>query len=291
MTSHPTHRWTRLTTAKWEDAWAERLRFLGPQSVAFLTWPDSRAMKIEAYCDEATARNLERVFGGRRTRLAAHVWSGNPSAPRGPISIRKRLKVFSDEASWRQWGKRAPRGIYIPAGMAFGTGEHSTTASCLRMLCDFHPEPGFAAADLGCGSGILAIAAEALGAGSVDALDNDPAAIRITRQNARRNRCQNIRVLCGSVLEWPSANLRKPAAHAQYQIITANLFSELLVAAAPRLAAALRPGGILIFSGVLVRQIAEVRAALEARGLASVRLVRRGKWCAGIQIARPEGTS
>ncbi|GAB4180476.1 MAG: hypothetical protein Fur0032_21460 [Terrimicrobiaceae bacterium] len=271
-----THRWTRLASAKWEDAWQERLRFLGPHATAFITWPDSRALKIEAYCDARTAADLVKNFGGRATKISPTVWSGVITAPRAPLSIRGKLKIFSDTESWKSWGDRRPRGLLIPSGMAFGTGEHATTASCLRMLCDELPRlpENFSAADLGCGSGILALAAKALGAGAVEAIDNDPAAIRTSKENARLNQLRGLNIRRASVLDWT------PALHPD--IVLANLYSELLMAAAPLISAALVPGSPLVFSGVLNRQAREVTASLEKNHLSIERIVRRGKWCAGL---------
>lgn len=272
------HRWTRLSSAKWEDSWIERLRFLGPERVAFITWPDSRALKIEAYCDEATAKKLIKTFGGRSTKIAPHVWSGDPEKPRGPLSIRGALKVYSDEESWKEWRDKGnkPPGIFIPAGMAFGTGEHATTATCLRLLSDLAPElpEKFATLDLGTGSGILAIGAAALGAGEVKAMDYDAASVRITKQNAAKNRAKHIQVEEGDVLEFAEKN--------RYDVILANLFSETLMAASPRITKALKAKGWLIFSGVLRKQADEVAATFAQQGFTPARIVARGKWCAGI---------
>lgn len=272
------HRWTRLSSAKWEDSWIERLRFLGPERVAFITWPDSRALKIEAYCDEATAKKLIKTFGGRSTKIAPHVWSGDPDKPRGPLSIRGALKVYSDEESWKEWRDKGnkPPGIFIPAGMAFGTGEHATTATCLRLLSDLAPElpEKFATLDLGTGSGILAIGAAALGAGEVKAMDYDAASVRITKQNAAKNRAKHIQVEEGDVLEFAEKN--------RYDVILANLFSETLMAASPRITKALKAKGWLIFSGVLRKQADEVAATFAKQGFTPARIVARGKWCAGI---------
>ncbi len=269
-------RWTRLSSIKWEDAWVERLRFLGPDRVAFITWPDSRALKIEAYCDDATAKRLVKGFGGKATKIAPHIWTGDPQRPRGPLSIRGKLKVFADEASWREWADRNPRGIFIPAGMAFGTGEHATTATCLRLLADLAAElpTDFSALDLGTGSGILAIGAEALGAGAVEAVDYDPAAVRIAKQNARANRSKRCTFVQGDVLQL---NIKKPV-----DLVMANLFSDVFLAAAPRIARATKKNGWLIFSGVLRKQALEVAAALQKAGFAAPRIIPRGKWCAGI---------
>jgi ribosomal protein L11 methyltransferase len=270
------HRWTRLSSVKWEDAWTERLRFLSPDQLAFITWPDSRALKIEAYCEEKTARQLVKHFGGRATKIAPHIWSGDPARPRAPLAIRGKLKVYSDEASWKEWGQKRPPGILVPAGMAFGTGEHATTATCLRLLADLAPElpEGFLALDLGTGSGILAIAAEVFGAAETLAIDYDPTAVRIARQNARKNRTRHITTETGDVLEL---RVGKP-----YDVVMANLFSEVLISATPRIVRATRPGGWLIFSGVLKKQAPEVAAALQKAGFSKPRIIPRGKWCAGI---------
>ena len=272
------HRWTRLSSTKWEDAWTERLRFLGPEKIAFTTWSDSRALKIEVYCDERTARQLVKRFGGRAAMLAEHIWTGDPARPRGPLSIRGKLKIFSDKPSWREWQKatRKPDAIFIPAGMAFGTGEHATTATCLRLLADIATElpAGFTALDLGTGAGILAIAAKALGASRVEAVDYDPVAVRIANTNASTNGFRTIKVSRGDV--------RKLAIHRPFDVVLANLFSDVLMAAAPRIARAARPGGWLIFSGVLRNQAHEVASALKAAGFSYPRLIARGKWCAGM---------
>jgi ribosomal protein L11 methyltransferase len=257
----------------------ERLRFLGPEKLAFITWQGSRALKIEAYCDERTAKNLVKRFGGRFTKLARHVWTGDPSRPRGPLSIRRKLKVFPDMASWREWrrARRKPAGIFIPAGMAFGTGEHATTAACLRLLADLTnqlPKHGFTALDLGTGAGILAIGAKALGAGEVEAIDYDPVAVRIAKRNASANGFQTIKVSRGDVLKLAS---RKP-----FDVVLANLFSDVLIRAAARIARATKPDGYLIFSGVLREQGEQVVHALQEAGFSKSRVIARGKWCAGI---------
>lgn len=276
------YRWTRLSSQKWEDAWEERLQFLGPGRVAMVTWPESKALKIEAFTDRRTAEALVGRFGGRATKVAAHIWAEKQSAPRAPLAIRSRLWVFSDEASWKR--SKKPGAMWIPAGMAFGTGEHATTATCLRLLCDAAkslPE-GWRAIDAGTGSGILAIAAEKLGASSVDALDFDPACVRIARENARNNGCRRVKVVRGDA--------RELAPFLRADVILANLFSELLLASAPGFAKNLSRGGRLVFSGVLRKQADEVCAGLEAAGFEPPRIIARGKWCAGSTSLKPAKT-
>lgn len=279
------HRWTRLSSQKWEDVWQERLQFLGPGSVVMITWPQSRALKIEAFCDKATAAGLVKRFGGRSTRLADHHWTGDPVRPRAPIPIRGRLFIHPDDSTWRAAADPA-RHLFIPAGMAFGTGDHATTATCLRLLVDAsaHLASGWTAIDAGTGSGILAIAAEKLGAARVEAIDSDPACVRIASENARANKCRNVRVRRGDA--------RKISALPPADVLTANLFSELLIASAPGFSKRLKPAGWLIFSGVLRPQKESVIAALVQCGFAPPHVIDRGKWCAGatqLRSTKPRG--
>jgi len=269
-----THRWTRLATRKWQDAWEERLLFLDPQRVAMMTWPDSRTLKIEAYCDEATAKRLVKEFGGRATRLQKTIWSGDPDQPRAPIPIRGKLKIFPDEKTFKQSANK-PVGIYIPASMAFGTGEHATTATCLRLLCDLNLPDSFTAADLGSGSGVLAIAAEKLGAQHVHAIDFDRNAVREGRRNLKRNQCRNILIEQLSVADW------SPLPRS-LDLVMANLYSELLIASAKTISKSLKPGAPFIYSGTLIRQAEEVSEALRACRIQTLKTVKRGKWIAAL---------
>jgi ribosomal protein L11 methyltransferase len=277
------HRWTRLSSKKWEDAWSERLRFLGSSNVIFVTWPNSNALKVEAYCHQRQAKELVRRFGGRASKLQRQIWTGDPARPRAPLSIRGKFKVFSELHAWRTWRQSGSkgRGIFIPAGMAFGSGEHTTTATCMRLLADVVGSlpANFAALDLGTGAGILAIAAKALGAGRVAAVDFDPVAVRIAKQNARTNGFSTIEVTQGDVLRLA---VRRP-----FDIVLANLFSDVLVQAAPRIARATRIGGWLVFSGVLREQALEVATAFQAAGFRKPRILAHGKWSAGVCQRNP----
>jgi ribosomal protein L11 methyltransferase len=270
------HRWTRLSSTTWEDAWEERLRFVDPQQIAFFTWRGSHALKIEAYCSESTAKKLVNRFGGRVTKLAKHGGKGSPAAPREPLSIRGKLKIFSERSAWRRCRNAGEaRAIFIPAGMAFGTGEHATTASCLRLLADITSKllPDFAALDIGTGAGILAIGAKALGASRVKAIDYDPAAVRIAKKNAANNGFPMIEVDRGDALRLTERRV--------FDVVLANLLNDVLIAAAPRIARATKSGGWLIFSGVLREQVQEVASAFEAAGFSTSRILTSGNWCAG----------
>ena len=267
------HRWTRLSTQRMEEDWYARLSHIDPEHLVMLTQPESSSLKIQVFGDKKTVEGLVRDFGGKMTLLSPEVWTGGKA--RAPLSIRGRLKVHSDEATFRE-AENTGRDLFIPAGMAFGTGDHATTATCLRLLCDIVPglPAGWRALDAGTGTGILAIAAEKLGASAVEAFDFDPVCIRVSKENAKANQCRRI--------AFSIADSRRAGGFQKADVILANLYSELLIASAPGLAKKLKPGGYFIFSGVLVRQAAEVSAALEKCGLGIPRFIRRGKWCAGI---------
>jgi ribosomal protein L11 methyltransferase len=164
--------------------------------------------------------------------------------------------------------------------MAFGTGEHATTAACLRFLCQEAGRIGkdWTMLDIGTGSGILAISAEKLGAKRVDAFDYDERAIKAAQANMRRNRCGRIKTTKTNLLRW------KP--RKTYPLVAANVFSEILRLAAPQITAAVRPGGCLILSGILRQQEHETLETFLLFGLQLEAVSRRGKWVT-LQLKAP----
>ena len=161
-----------------------------------------------------------------------------------PIPVGQRLLILpSWHAAEAQPGHR--EALIIDPGLAFGTGSHPTTRMCLEWL-DEHDVAGLRVIDYGCGSGILAIAAARLGAAEVIGIDIDPQAVLSTTENARINRVQ-VTALDGN------AALPAPA-----QLVVANILSTPLKLLAPILSSLVAPGGRLVLSGVLERQIDEV---------------------------------
>ena len=155
--------------------------------------------------------------------------------------------------------------IEIDAGIAFGSGEHATTEGCLLALAalrdkGFHPA---GALDMGCGSGILAIAAAKLYDCEVLAVDIDPASADFAREAAETNGAhQRVTALAGDGYATPQVGERAP-----YDLILANILANPLIAMAPDLAAALKPGGVAILSGLLADQAEAVTAAHVVAGL------------------------
>ena len=158
--------------------------------------------------------------------------------------------------------------------MAFGTGDHATTSTCLRLLVDVSRErkgTPWTVADLGTGTGVLAIAARKLGAGETFACDFDPFAVAAAGRNAIRNGTPEVLTKEQDVLQW------KPRKKG-YQVVMANLFSSVLIEAWPVIAKALAPGGDLIVSGILVSQAWGVFTAAASHGLGFTKVVTKGKW-------------
>jgi ribosomal protein L11 methyltransferase len=268
--------WRKLTSAKWEDAWLERLCFLGPARIAVFGLPGGKTIRIEAYAlTKKESAALVKQFGGQLRTLKDRVFTHQEPASREPIRIRKKLLVIASEKQREAVARKFPKRkiLVIPAAMAFGTGDHATTAACLRFLCDLAAEQTAVAwdmLDLGTGSGILGIAARLLGARNVTAFDFDPHAVRTAKENARLNKVTGMDIRKRDVTQWTPERTR--------DVVTANLFSEVLIRAASRIAAATKPCGWLIFSGVMRHQEKECVAALKTHGFREARTVRKGKW-------------
>ena len=269
-----THVWRKLGAAKWEDAWVERLTGFADR-LAITSLPGAKTIRLEVFqLNKREATSLHKMFGG--TVAPQKKWAPTASAaPRPPIRVRGKLAVVSSEKE-RAALKDSVPALLIPAGMAFGTGEHATTATCLRLLADVSAEltgQRWEMLDLGCGSGILALAARLLGAAKCLAGDFDPHAVRVTKENIRANALRGVIAQKLDVRSW-----RPPRT---WQVVAANIYSGILVEVAPVIAAAVAPGGRLVFSGILRTQEEEVLAAFRASGLRIDRIVRKGKWVAG----------
>jgi ribosomal protein L11 methyltransferase len=177
--------------------------------------------------------------------------------------------------------------IEIEAGEAFGTGHNATTALCLEAIDRLTRRRRFAhVLDLGCGTGVLAIAAARVLPGArVLAVDNDPLATAIARANARLNGVgRRVRVLDASGFSHP---LLRPAR--AFDLVLANLLPGPLIELAPAMRRALRPGGIAVLSGLLDHQAREVGASYCAAGFRLLARSRRAGWTVltVVCVARP----
>jgi ribosomal protein L11 methyltransferase len=268
-----TLQWSRPIPVKWLDAWLERLAFIPPTRLLVIEKPGVASVRLQAYPEsQKQANQLLKNFGGTLRKIKAEDWQ-KALAPRSPVHIGTKLIVCGDFAQAVSVQVHYPRRLIlcIPAAMAFGTGEHATTFLMLRELTVQPSLQQQRLLDIGTGSGILALAARALGAAKVSAFDNDPQALEVSRKNELLNFPQ-------PKIAWQTCDLLRWKSAARYHLITANLFLETLTRYAPRLAKALLPGGTLLASGLLKTQAREAQAAFTKAGLTLHYQRSRGAW-------------
>ena len=193
-----------------------------------------------------------------------------------PFTIGDRFVVYPGDATPDPDGSRIP--IILVPGRAFGTGEHATTRLCMSAL-ETEVSPRSRWLDVGCGSGILSVAAALLGAAEVTALDIDPDAVDVCGEVAAANGVTAaVHVRTGSLDQ---------VADAVFDGAVANIHAPFFLAHAPELHRALRPGGVLACTGFLKSDLPEIVPALEGAGF-TVRVGRQdGAWALIVADAAP----
>jgi ribosomal protein L11 methyltransferase len=285
------------TTPAAEDAVVELLtRLLGVPACTYIN-ADTRTPVVSAYCPDRhhltpeirralrsgldVLRSLRLDPGSGRiiTRLVAtEDWAESWKRHFKPITIGSRLEIRPG------WIKRRPRPgqavVILDPGLSFGTGNHPTTLFCLQELAARRTDSETQAFwDAGTGSGILAIAAAKLGYSPVNAVDFDPQSVAVARRNATQNR------VAGRIHFARRDLSRLPRrAGRRYDLICANLISDLLLDVREALVGRLKPGGALVLAGILAREFAGVRRAYEQTGLKLVRNRPDGEWCSGTLV-------
>jgi ribosomal protein L11 methyltransferase len=236
---------------------------------------EAAAAQADAALDRLRAFGL-RPIGPLVTRVVDEAdWAEAWKAHFPVLHVGRRMVI---RPTWRRHRARAGEVVVaLDPGMAFGTGLHPTTRLCLAGLeavADEAGDAGLSGArvlDVGCGSGILAIAALKLGASDVLGVDIDPIAIEATLANAALNGLDSrLRARAGSL----------PSGEPAVELVLANLIASVLVALADALHEAVAPGGRVLASGIFVDREAEVRAAFAAAGLTVVRRWAEGDWVA-----------
>lgn len=283
MDPRPLFRWSKWVAEPQLESWeltltAEGLPYTAEKAVARERW------QLSVYDgDRAALEALRERLGGGVVRVRPEDWQPAAAGGEPRIRIRDRFVVVeeSDPADLARIAAAFPGReiLSFPPQMAFGTGSHQTTATCLRQLVD---EGGRFASDawdfldLGSGSGILAVAARKLGARSAVAVENDPLALAVARENARRHgEHAAIAFVEGDAIAWCAGAARQGS---RFAVVAANLFADLLVELMPRLPGVMTPESALILSGFLTSQTRAVHEAATAAGIELARFLRRGKW-------------
>ena len=284
-----------ITTPEAEDAVSDLLGTVSGQRVSTYFNLETGVTTVTAFCRRKPARPAEwrakiriglnqikncglQIGSGKVTlaKMRREDWAESWKRHFKPIEIGDALLVKPS------WSKKLPRKnqavVILDPGLSFGTGQHPTTAFCLRELvrCCGEIQSGRSFLDMGTGSGILAIAAAKLGYSPVCAFDFDPEAIRIARANARVNGVhKKVRITRKDVTKLPFHAARP------YDLICANLISTLLISERWRLVAQLNRSGTLVLAGILKSEFSLVRKIFAELGLKLAARKIENEWCSG----------
>ena len=265
--------WRKRAELHWVKTHESLLHARACGQLVVVSRPACKRLELEIVCrSRSDSSALLKEFGGQIEALPRNWLERFARADSKAIKIGKRMVVSSvvgTLVSRLSRHKGCPL-LIVPASLAFGTGAHATTAMSLRFLEQLTRcwNPGWSLTDLGTGSGILALAARCLGAGHARGVDNDPAAISTAQSNARLNKIRGASFELCDVHKWNPAQ--------ETNVITANLYSDLLIEILPKL----RGGAWLILSGILRSQQDELVHALQPTALDVISMKQRGKWVA-----------
>lgn len=240
---------------------------------AYLPVDEELEEKLRAFeeaVDSLAGRDVDKGLGDIScSEIQDEDWENNWKEFYHPEKIGSRIVV---KPSWEEY-TAAPDDLVIELdpGMAFGTGTHPTTSMCVRTLEEIVTE-GMRVFDVGTGSGILAICAAKLGAASVDAVDFDPMAVRVAKENIAVNGTEQI-------IKTNQSDLLK-SVDGKADLIIANIVADIIIRLLPDVEARLNPGGVLLASGIIADRIGDVTAAVLAQGLTVDRVIEEGGWAA-----------
>ena len=243
-----------------------------PEDVQVKAWFDEESLKkVIGPLREQLSLLREPGLGTLQVNLQGvkeEDWAENWKQYYKPFRIGEHMVV---KPTWEPWDAQpGDLIIEIDPGMAFGTGTHETTAMCVSLIEKYYQ--GGALLDVGTGSGILAIAAARLGAKGIVAVDIDPDAVRVAKENVAHNGLESaIDVRRGDLLQGLSQ---------QFDFAVANILAPVICLLAAPLKKHLNKGGRFICSGIIAEAEAEVNAALLDAGYAIDEICRKGDWVA-----------
>jgi len=244
---------------------------------------DSEVTGIKFYVSQEETKDWRGLLTGYLSHFV------NSSMPRAPSIVERIIKNIEWEEQYRKSVTpihigcdivvRAPwtmtkspikYDIIIEPRMAFGTGRHETTRSCLKIIQERF-RPGMRFLDVGCGSGILSILADKMRASFIKAIDNDPTAVENCYENFQVN-------TVGSPHEVLLGSIEKCRGDHPYDFVCINIIKSTIFSMLSQLAAHMADPGVLVLSGLLDRDEAEMSARLNENGLPSFSILRDNEW-------------
>lgn len=231
---------------------------------------DDKLRSFEESVDNLDQHDLDKGRGCIACReVQDEDWAMSWKAYYHPVKIGEKIVV---KPSWEEYSALPGEVVIeLDPGMAFGTGTHHTTALCLRCLEDI-VRPDSVVFDIGTGSGVLAIAAAKLGASHVTAVDLDPVAVSVAKDNVAVNQVAAlVQVRQGDLLT---------GAEGQADVIVANIIADVIIQMLPEIPARLTPDGLLCASGIIADRGADVTAAMLDQGLLIEKVIEEGGWMA-----------
>lgn len=265
------------TTIHWDYVDEELMKLAECETKITLYLPDNlqgaeQLSGVKSMLRALKAQDTDHSYGRLDIELAdiqEEDWSTAWKKYYHPVEISPRLVVCP---SWEDTPLRPGQAMLrLDPGMAFGTGTHDTTRLCMQLL-ERYVDENTHVLDIGCGSGILSIAALLLGAKDAIGVDIDENAVKVSRENAALNGVEDrLHTVCGDLTDKVSGT---------FQLICANIVADVIIRLCPVIPRFLAPGGVFIASGIIDERIDDVRAALAEAGLSIEEQKESGGWCA-----------
>jgi ribosomal protein L11 methyltransferase len=187
-----------------------------------------------------------------------------------PIKIGEKIVIVP---AWEKYTQQEGEIIVrMDPGMAFGTGTHETTRLVIRLL-EKYIKNGMRVADVGCGSGILAICASKLGANECKAYDIDPVAVKVANENIKDSGQANVTCEVSDLLR--QVDKSKP-----YDVICANIVADIIIRMMPDVGAFMNNDSVILASGIIIERSEDVISAFDAHGFKVVERIDENGWCA-----------